>query len=277
MPELPEVETVVNTLKPLIINKKIKKINLYINKLIKTHSVKEFCDILHFQTIHNLTRKGKHIIFHLDDNILISHLRMEGKYYFFNNLKEIKTINDNHILCQFVFDDSSSLLYHDTRRFGTMHLLPKENYLNLYPLKNLGPEPWEKKCTPRYLFAKLSKKRIAIKSALLDQNIMAGLGNIYVNEVLFLCKINPLKSSLLVTLEECEDIINYSSKVMKRAIKLGGSTIASYTSSLGVDGKFQNELKVHTRQNLKCFNCFSLIKKIKVNGRGTYYCEKCQE
>ena len=277
MPELPEVQTVVTTLLPLVKAKKIKRVNVYLNKLIKTHQVDEFGQKMKGQTINDLTRQGKHIIFVCDDYVLISHLRMEGKYYFFNNIKDVIKIKDDHILCQFIFSDQSCLVYYDTRRFGTMHLLDKVNYQKKYPLVNLGPEPWDKKCSPQYLHERLSRKKIAIKSALLDQNIMAGLGNIYVNEVLWFCRINPLQASFLITLAQCEDIINYASKVMKKAIKLGGSSISSYTSSLGVDGKFQNHLMVHTRVGKKCFNCHSLIVKIKVNGRGTYYCEKCQK
>ena len=200
---------------------------------------------------------------------------MEGKYYFFPNLKKIN-IDWKHVLCKFVFNDKSLLLYNDTRRFGTMHLLPKNNYLKVSPLNKLGFEPWEKECTINYLMTKLKRRKIAIKSFLLNQSIISGLGNIYANEVLFLAQINPLKPACQISLEKAKKILYFANKVMKDAIAMGGSTISSYTSSLQVDGKFQTQLKVHTRRGEQCFNCQQIIKKIKINGRGTYYCPKCQ-
>ena len=278
MPELPEVETVVRTLRPLVVGKTLQDALIYTKKLIKTPElIKDFKSRIKGQKINAINRIGKHIIFVLDNDVLISHLRMEGKYYFFQKEKEIQ-IDDKHFMASLVFDDKSILVYHDTRKFGTFHLLPKDKYLSLPPINKVGPEPFDKKCSVKYLKEKFSKKTIAIKSALLDQSIMAGLGNIYVNEVLHLAKINPLQSTKTISEAKILLILKYSKEVLKKAIKLGGSSISSYTSSLGVDGKFQNFLLVHTKKGEKCQQCKNcIIKKIKVNGRGTYYCSCCQK
>ena len=278
MPELPEVEVVVQTLSKLVIGKKIKDCQIYINKLIKApNSLKSFKDKIKNQKINDINRIGKHIIFILDKDVLISHLRMEGKYYFFKKEKDIN-VSKKHFMAAIIFSDKSLLFYDDTRKFGTFHLLPKNQYLNLAPINKVGPEPFDSKCSVKYLENKLKNKSIAIKSALLNQSIMAGLGNIYVNEVLHLSKVNPLQPAKLVKSDKIKLILKYSKSVLKKSIKLGGSSISTYTSSLGVDGKFQNHLLVHTKKGEQCRQCKkAIIKKIKVNGRGTYYCLVCQK
>ena len=157
-----------------------------------------------------------------------------------------------------------------------MHLLEKFDYLNKNPLKNMGYEFDDKKLTDVYLYEKLRKKTIPIKTSLLDQSIITGIGNIYDDEILFLSGISPLRKSNQVTIFECKKIIDNTNIVLNKAIKLGGTTIKSFTSSEGVHGLFQNELLVHGKKNCDCPTCGTKIEVIKVNGRGTYYCPKCQ-
>ncbi|KAF5276147.1 hypothetical protein FQR65_LT16465 [Abscondita terminalis] len=142
--------------------------------------------------------------------------------------------------------------YHDTRRFGTMHLQNKENYREILPISKIGPEPFEDNMTPNYLSEKIRNSTTAIKTKLLDQTIIAGIGNIYSDEVCFRAKIDPRTPAKNLNLNQLQDIIKSSKEVLKRAIELGGTTIDSYQAQHGVDGKFQNELKVHTRKGLKC-------------------------
>ena len=176
----------------------------------------------------------------------------------------------------FDLDDGSELRYMDTRKFGKMYLIKKEDINKIGPLVKLGLEPWDDNLTSEYLLDKYKKKKLPIKSVLLDQNIIVGIGNIYADEILFLSKINPLKKCNLITKEEAENIIKYTKKVLEAAIEKGGTTIRTYSSVDGVHGLFQNELFVHGKDKNNCPICNTKIEKIKVGGRGTYYCPKCQ-
>ncbi len=165
----------------------------------------------------------------------------------------------------------------DTRKFGKMYLIKKKDIENIGPLKNLGVEPWDRNLTCEYLLDKYRLKRLPIKSVLLDQSIIVGIGNIYADEILFLSGINPLKKCNLIDKKEASNIIKYTKEILESAIKKGGSTIRSYSSVDGVHGLFQNELLVHGKDNGKCPVCGNVIIKIKVGGRGTYFCSNCQK
>ena len=273
MPELPEVETVRRTLYNLILNKTIKGIDVYYTKIIKEDRLTDFYNKLIGKTLVDIKRQGKYLIFIFEDIALISHLRMEGKYF-------IKATNEHiekHEHICFNFTDGTSLRYHDTRKFGTMELRKVDEIYTTKPIKNLGLEPFSPQMTVRYLKGKLHKKEVAIKTCLLNQHIFAGLGNIYVDEVLFLCKLNPKRLAKTLKDNDYQNIIDNAVKVLNKAIELGGTTIRSYTSSLGVTGLFQNELNVHTKKGEPCSRCNTLIEKTKVNGRGTYFCPSCQK
>ena len=272
MPELPEVETVRRTLKRLIVGKTIRDIDIFYAKIIRNISSEDFKKKLINKTIDEIDRYGKYLIFNLGDTSLISHLRMEGKYF----IKNADMPKEKHEHIIIYFTDGDTLRYHDTRKFGTMDIVAKDMVYHNSPITKLGPEPFHKELTKQYLKEKLSKKTIAIKSSLLDQTIMTGLGNIYVDEVLFRCRLHPSTPSNQMTDGDIVHIIENSKEVLNKAIKLGGTTIRSYTSSLGVTGLFQNELNVHTKEGEPCPVCNSKIIKIKVNGRGTYYCPNCQ-
>ena len=197
---------------------------------------------------------------------------MEGKF----NIKTNEEINKHeHIILEFY--DGSKLCYHDTRKFGKMHLIKKENIYKQKPLKELGLEPFSSKLNCQYLKEKYQNKKIPIKTALLDQKIVVGIGNIYANEILFLSKISPFKKASELNEKELNLIIENTKIILKKAIKDGGTTIRSYTSSHGVSGRFQQHLLVHMKENTKCLKCGTLIKKEKINGRSTYYCPKCQK
>lgn len=269
MPELPEVETVRTILEKNIINKTIENIDVRYDKIIQNVNVLDFINKLKGQTFLEMKRRGKYLICVLNDYYLIVHLRMEGKFFYMTHSNY--TIHD-HII--FKFKDGE-LRYNDTRKFGTMHLFERNiDIFQINPLNKLGLEPFDNEFNPLYLkqhFTKLSKP---IKTTLLDQSIIAGLGNIYVDEVLFMSNIHPLYKTKDLTDQEIEAIAKNSVIVLNKAIKLGGTTIKSFQSSHDITGRFQNELLVHTKN--RCPNCNTKIKKIKVGGRGTYYCEKCQ-
>ncbi len=272
MPEIAEVETVRKTLKKQILNKKITNVQILYEKMIESDPKSFTYNLINNEFI-DIKRRGKWLIFELHDYYLLSHLRMEGKFFIKN--KEDEIVKHEHLI--FTFDDNTELRYHDTRKFGRMNLIKKEELKNTEAIKKQGYEPGEKELTSDYLLDSFKNKKIPIKTVLLDQTIISGLGNIYANEVLFASKINPFKSACKLTKEEAQNIVETSKVIIEKAISLGGTTIKSYTSSLGVTGKFQNNLTVHKRENEPCFICGTKIKNEKINGRSTYYCPSCQK
>jgi len=272
MPELPEVETVRRTLKKMIIGKTIDSIDIYYSKIIKEISVDEFRNKLVGQTLKDINRYGKYLIFIFEDISLISHLRMEGKYFIKDKLEPLE--KHEHIV--FNFTDGSSLRYHDFRKFGTMNLRLLDEIYTTLPISKLGYEPYDKLMTVEHLKGLLKNKNRAIKSCLLDQTIMTGLGNIYVDEVLFSAKLHPERLANSLNDRDYKNIITSATIILNKAVELGGTTIRSYTSSLGVTGRFQNELNIHMKKGELCPICSTVIEKKKVNGRGSYYCPNCQ-
>ncbi len=270
MPEIAEVETVRRTLLTKILNKKIKKVDVLYKNIISPNSLD--MDKLIDESFIDIDRVGKWLIFKTENYGLLSHLRMEGKYF----IKDKKEKVEKHEHVIFTFEDNTDLRYHDTRKFGRMILCLKKDIYNLAEVKKQGPEPTSKDLTKEYLFNKINKLHIPIKTILLDQTIISGLGNIYVNEVLFAARINPFKKGNEITVGECQRIIDSANKIIPEAIEMGGTTIKSYTSSLGVTGRFQQKLKVHKKDGQKCERCSNIITKEKIGGRSTYYCKKCQ-
>lgn len=273
MPELPEVETVKETLKLKLIGKKIKDVKIYYDGIIAYPEVKEFSNQIKNLSIKDIKRRGKWLMFDLDKYYLLSHLRMEGKYFFKN--KEDKLDNHEHVV--FTLDDDEELRYRDTRKFGKMYLIKKEDINSIGPIKDLGLEPWDDSLTKEYLRNKYKNKKLPIKTVLLDQSIIVGIGNIYADEILFLSRLNPLIKCCDLNDNDLGNIIKYTKEVLEKAIKLGGTTIRTYTSVDGVHGRFQNELLIHGKDKEVCPNCGQPVEKIRVGGRGTYYCINCQK
>lgn len=271
MPELPEVETVKESLKKKVLNKTITDVYIYYDKIIEYPDIQLFKSQIKNQKIVDIKRRGKWLLFELDNYYLLSHLRMEGKY-FFRQKKEALSKHD-HI--SFVLDDEEEMRYNDTRKFGRMYLLDKKEAFKQKPLNELGMEPWDTNLNINYLKEKFKNKEIPIKTILLDQSIIVGIGNIYDDEILFKSGINPLTKGKDITDKQIDKIITNTKLVLEKAILLGGTTIKSYTSSEGVHGRFQNELLIHTKEI--CPNCGNKVTKIKIGGRGTYYCENCQK
>ena len=271
MPELPEVETVRKTLEKKLVGRKILSVEVIYPNIIE-NDIKEFKKNIQNQTIKAMKRRGKWLMFELDDYILLSHLRMEGKYFF--KTKDDDYSKHEHVI--FKLDNNQELRYNDTRKFGRMLLVKKEDLEKEKKYQELGLEPFDLNLTPEYLKEKFSKIKLPIKTALLDQSIIAGIGNIYANEILFKSKINPFKKACECTIDEYKKIIDNTKTILSEAIENGGTTIKSYESSEGVHGRFQQHLSVHGKENEPCPICKNLIQKEKVNGRGTYFCPICQ-
>jgi len=273
MPELPEVETIRKTLIGLVAGKKIIDVHIYWPKIIQHPEVEEFSFLIKDQTIHDIERRGKFLIFLLDDFSLVSHLRMEGKYGLYPNDEPI----DKHTHVIFQLENDEQLRYRDVRKFGTMHLFPKGQEWNNLPLKKLGPEPFSEQFTVQYLLEKFKKTNRNVKSALLDQTIVAGLGNIYVDEVLFRSQVHPEKIAKELSKKEVKKIHEEIIATLKEAVKKGGSTIRTYINSQGEIGMFQLDLYVYGRTGEYCKVCATPLKRLVVGGRGTHICPKCQK
>ena len=274
MPELPEVETVKEALNQTVKGQTIKEIELRYEPMVKNMSADEFKEKLINQTIQAVSRRGKYLVFHFDDYQLLSHLRMEGKYFYVDSDFELNP----HVHVIFTLENGKRLLYQDTRKFGTYHLYDKAIDLETTaPFQVLGLEPFATEFTPSYVKEKIQNKKKPIKSLLLDQTVVCGLGNIYVDEVLYRARLHPLTSSSELTDKDIENVVKYTVEVLARAIELGGTTIRTFRSSHGVSGTFQNELLVHQRKGENCYECHTPIEKIKVGGRGTYFCPTCQK
>ena len=273
MPEKPEVITVSNSLRPRLVGKKITGCNVYWDNIIAYPTTDEFKKEIIGQKILDVTTRGKFIKILLDKDVLLIHLRMEGKFFF--RKKGDTIVKHEHV--EFVLDDDISFRYHDVRKFGKMYLIPKEMVDKVKPLNELGYEFDDSKLTKEYLYEKIHNKKLPIKTVLLDQSIITGIGNIYDDEILFRSKISPYRKANEVSLDECAEIIKNTRLVLSEAIKKGGTTIKSFTSSEGVHGLFQNELLVHGKKNDNCPSCGSKIEVCRIGGRGTYYCTKCQK
>lgn len=267
MPELPEVETVRQALKNFIIGKTIKEIQVYYDPIV-TGDSDHFANTLTGQTICDIDRIGKYLIFILDRDAFISHLRMEGKY----NIVDASTPLNKHEHLSFIFRDGSELRYQDTRKFGRLELVNKDTYRQDLPLAKLGPEPWD--AGPEAIYAKINKSNLPIKTLLLDQTIMTGIGNIYANEICFTMKIDPRTPGKRLSKKRVAELITVSREILEQAIAQGGTTIHSFDAN-GITGLFQLQLNVHTQKI--CPVCQGTITKEMVRGRGTYYCKTCQK
>lgn len=273
MPEKPEVLTVVKSLKPRIVGKTIRDCNVYWENIIAYPTTMEFKKEVVGQKINDVFTRGKWIVISLDKDYLLIHLRMEGKFFF----RKINDLLNKHEHVEFILDDDISFRFHDVRKFGKMYLLDKSNAYDVKPLVEIGLEYNDSNLTKEYLYDRIHTKKLPIKTVLLDQSIIAGIGNIYDDEILFMSRINPTRKSCDIKISECDSIIKNTNIVLDKAIKLGGTTIKSFTSSEGVHGLFQNELLVHGKKNGECPVCGCKLEFIRVGGRGTYFCPKCQK
>ena len=272
MPELPEVETVINTIRPHIINKEIEKIEVYYDRLIQSN-LDEFKTKLINQKFINVTRYGKFIFLHLtNDFVIITHLRMEGKFRFENS----HNLRKKHTSAGFFFKDGTSLAFDDTRKFGLMYLSDEANFKETKMIKKLGIEANKISENDYEFLIKKFKKNKCIKELLLDQSILAGIGNIYADEILFSTKINPFRKGNDISDEKYHEIFKASNEILNKAITLGGSTIHSFHPSEGVDGKFQETLLCYGKSGTPCPNCNTTLHKDFIGGRGTTFCPNCQ-
>ncbi len=271
MPELPEVETVKSVLEKVVDGRTIQKIDVLRSSSVPGDK-EQFVSSLTGEKFLRMSRIGKFLIFHLtNDNVIISHLRMEGKYY---ELKENEP-NTKYARVVLHLDNGHKVCYDDSRCFGYMRLSNESIYLQDKEIAKLGPEPWD--ADVNTIMKQVKKSSLPIKSALLSQTLMTGLGNIYVDETLFAAHIHPLIPANKITKAQWELIKKEASRILKEAIVSGGSTIKSYHPGKDIDGNFQSKLLAYGKAGSECPNCGTPFRFIKVGGRGTTFCPKCQE
>jgi len=287
MPELPEVEIVRQSLLKNIKGKKINKV-LVRNRNLRFKLETSFERKLKNKLISNIKRFSKYLIIELENkSFCIVHLGMSGTIHIIKNKKDKLYTNtsfynspslpENHNHVEFLFKNMR-LIYNDPRRFGYFQYLNNFNSLKK-KFQNFGPEPFNKKFNLEYLINYFKKKDKNIKNFLLDQKFVSGIGNIYASEILYLSKINPSLPAKNLKKNDCENIITNSRKILKNAIRKGGSTIRDFKNTKGNQGNFQKEFKVYGRdkQNCKRLGCSGTINKITQSNRSTFLCEICQK
>lgn len=277
MPELPEVETVRRGMESAIQGHTIKSVQ------IKRHDLRvrvpdDFGQHLTGRRIESLTRRGKYIImeFHPAGRAVILHLGMSGRIRIFKPDSPYVPRKHDHIIVR--MDDSCCFAFEDPRRFGMMYIAPQESWQADKPFAAMGAEPLEA-WSAADLLAKLHNKKTNIKTALLDQRVVAGLGNIYVCEALYYARINPARLSHTITPAEAHRIVSCCQDVLRKAIEAGGSTLRDYQLTDGSLGYFQYRFAVYDRADDPCQNdqCDSQIIRIVQAGRSTFYCPACQK
>ena len=286
MPELPEIEIVKRSLFKMI-NKAIIidiKVN---NKNLRYKIPNSFSKHLIDEKILKISRRSKYIIFHFEKKLLLAHLGMSGKlllmrsydntifktsFYYDSNILQ----NHNHIY--FVLNNGLVLVYNDVRRFGFFKLYNTTQLNKIIFLKKLGLEPFSKKFSIKYFEKFVQNRKKNIKNLLMDQTFVSGLGNIYVNEALFLSKIKPSRHCNRLNKNEIKNLILNIKKILKFAISKGGSSVRDFQNTLGKNGNFQQFFRVYGQKNKKCsrISCKGKIKKIVISNRSSFYCNRCQ-
>lgn len=270
MPELPEVETIRRGLENLA-GKKVKQV-FRSDKKMRIGSTLDLQDLEGARII-DVTRRARYLIIHFDNKTsLILHLGMSGKV---TRGRDFGQLKHDHFACE--FDDGSWIILNDARRFGFIDLLETKNLKTHKMISKLGPEPLSDEFNLADLKEKLRGKKMNIKTAMMDNEIVVGVGNIYINESLFDSGIMPLRDSSSLKEYELKKLISSIKKIIKKAIDLGGSSISDYVDAKGDLGNFQNTFKVYGREKGICLLCKNLIRKIKQNGRSSFYCEHCQK
>ncbi|MDA9065578.1 bifunctional DNA-formamidopyrimidine glycosylase/DNA-(apurinic or apyrimidinic site) lyase [Candidatus Pelagibacter sp.] len=287
MPELPEVEIVKQSLSKKIEHKKIKKI-IITNRNLRFKIPLKFEELLKNKIIKKVTRFSKYLILNFyDESFCLIHLGMSGTVHLIkkNNISKFTNTSfynspslpkkHNHIEIHF---EGLKIVYNDPRRFGFFKFIENKKELEKR-FSHLGPEPFFKTFNLEYLISYFTNKKKDIKSFLLDQKFVSGIGNIYASEILFLCKINPTIYASKLTKQDCKKIITYSKNILNRAIKKGGSSIRNFKNITGKSGNFQKEFRVYQRENLSCLRnkCNGKIQKIFISNRSTFFCNTCQK
>ena len=289
MPELPEVEVVKRSLESKIQNKIIKKVKINDIKLRYKLNIKKISQLNNLK-IKKIERRSKYLLFHFDKPIImLVHLGMTGKFFFINenkkkfktsfyyNLDEAKDQKYDRVI--FFLKNRQKFIYNDLRKFGFIKLLSKNKIDKNPHLISLGPEPLSKYYNFNYFKNYIYQRKKTVKDLLMDQKFVSGLGNIYVNEILFSSKVKPTRKIKFLKDNEIKEIIKNTKKILSKSIKLGGASIKDFSSSNGKKGSFQQHFRAYAREGEKCSNidCKEKITRIIISNRSSFYCLSCQK
>lgn len=287
MPELPEVETIKRDLNKKILNQIISKIKIHNKKIIR-NPIALFSKIIVNNSFSKISRRGKLLIFHLKhhNSFLLIHLKMTGQLIYktkktiiaggHSSSKKPEPLPNRHTHATFIFENNSQLFFNDLRQFGYLQLATKNQLKTI--LKKYGIEPLTKNFTSDAFHKLFAHRKTSLKSILLNQQLIAGIGNIYADEICFATKINPKISANQLSEANICQLYNSIKKIIKKAIKYRGTTTNNYRDGNGKIGNYKNFLQVYGRENKKCPSCLKhQIKKIKLAGRGTHFCPFCQK
>ena len=289
MPELPEVEVVKRSLEKKILNLVIKDVKIVEGSL--RYKLNKYKILkLKGKRFKRICRRSKFLIFFTNhDQLMLVHLGMTGKFFFLNKkYKKFKTSfyyeldhkkDQKHNRVIFFFNNKKKLIYNDVRKFGFIKFYNLRNFSKCLHLSGLGPEPLKKDWSTEYFRNYILGRNRTIKDILMDQKFVSGLGNIYVNEILFMSKISPTRKVLNLKNFEIDKIVKNTKKILKRAIDKGGSSIKDFSSDSGKKGLFQQHFKVYGKEGKKCSNtdCNKSIIRIFVSNRSTFFCKRCQK
>ena len=288
MPELPEVEVVKKSLKKIICDLTIKNIEIS-NKFLRYKINVKLMKKMIKSKILSITRRSKYLLINLDnDHTIMVHLGMTGKFIivddnknehktsFYYNLTDTKSAH-NHL--KFKFNKKIILIYNDVRRFGFIKIFKTKDIPFSPHIINLGPEPLSKDFNFDYFKKNINKRELFLKDLLMNQKFVSGLGNIYVNEAIFLSKLNPKIIVKNISNKKIFILVSNIKKVLAKAIKQGGSSIKNFNNAEGEKGNFQQHFNVYGRQGKSCTrsNCIGIIKRTVISNRSTFFCAICQK
>tara|TARA_B100000963_G_scaffold293140_1_gene263485 strand:+ start:196 stop:1065 length:870 start_codon:yes stop_codon:yes gene_type:complete len=289
MPELPEVEVVKKSLENEIINLTVKDVKIFDDKLRYKVKKRDINKIKGLKII-KINRRSKYLLFFFNKKIvMLAHLGMTGKFFVSKNNNEIhktsfyydikKNNIKKHNRLVFHLNSKTKLIYNDVRKFGFIKLDKIETINKNIHLRNLGPEPLNQSFNYQYFKNYLKGKKRRIKDLMMDQKFVSGLGNIYVNEILFVSRVRPSRRINKIKDFEIKKIVKSTKNILKNAIILGGSSIKDFANSEGKSGSFQQKFNVYSKKGYKCSNpdCKSLIKKIILSNRASFFCSACQK
>lgn len=273
MPELPEVETIRSNIADLVGGRQIKQVEVRLPRLIKWPTAEAFAKTITGRTVSHLSRRGKYLLLYLEGaTIIVIHLRMTGRLYY----RAAGSEPDRFARILFYLDNGATLIYADTRTLGTLYAMPDDELWRIHGLSTMGPEPLTDGFTVPYLQETLSKRKGKIKPLLLNQEIIGGLGNIYVDESLALAGIHPERAAASLSQAEIETLHAAINQVIKEALEHKGTTFRDYRDGFGNQGSHQYHLRVYGRKDEPCDRCGTMISHSKVGGRGTHFCPNCQ-
>jgi formamidopyrimidine-DNA glycosylase len=267
VPELPEVETIRAQLAPRLEGRTLTRVEILDPRLTRPYDLFEVAEELEGDRVEAVERRGKYLVLRLESGLaLLVHLRMTGSFGF---------TSASHERALLELDDGSRLVYRDVRRFGTWLVLERADFEPYLAAKN-GPEPLGPRFTVAWLASQLAARRAPLKAVLLDQRVVAGLGNIYADEALWRARVNPLRPANGLGADELARVHRAIRAALRAGIERQGSTLRDYSTPEGTGGSMQDELRVYGRDGEPCSRCRTTISKTRVGGRGTWFCQRCQ-